>query len=580
MFNIVLFHLPSAVCGRTFGILKMTIMISKYTILLFLLSLGLSLSAQHYVDSTQTYLKNGSNIHAEPGDTVYFNGGDWPYIMLENFQGKKDSLITFINNNGQVRIHNTHYFGFNVKNCDYIKIAGNGDTNHLYGIHISQVTQGGGFGFGSLSNHFELSYTEIEHTLLAGIYAKTDPDNTFKSSRDSFLMEDIYIHHNFIHDVGDEGMYLGSTKYFGQPIPYNGGDTTVLPHLLQNVEVAYNTFHDIGWDAIQLSSAALGKNSIHDNYILRDSERMSFNQMSGIMVGGGTRADVYNNYIQDGKGSGMVIASLGGQRIYNNVIINAGQGFYPQDPMQMQHGIYVGDISMATDSSLFIFNNTIIHPKSDCIRFTSLKSTDNKIANNVLVDPGNYEFYDSLHTSFTKDDAYIMISDPNIQVDTFANRYSQWVNQLGFLNPSKNKFALSAQSTLIDQGSSNPLVSISFDHYNKPRPIGQGIDIGAFEFDSTHTNIPVPRNEKASFYIFPNPVRQKLYAVIPYTCDSTPSVEIISLKGEKQKATFTFDRVSSKVTMNTQQLISGVYIVHIITRNHSHSAKFIVIHDG
>jgi hypothetical protein len=529
------------------------------------------------VDSTQTYLKNGANIHVSPGDTVFFKGGNWHYIMLENFKGTSDSAITFMNYNGKVRIHNTHYFGINVKNCDHIHLTGTGDDTIPYGIHISQVTQGGGIGFGSLSNHFEIDHFHIENTLLAGIYAKTDPDISFASSRDSFLMEDVYIHHNFFNDIGDEGLYIGSTKYFGQLISFNGSDTLVLPHLLKNVDISFNQFYDIGWDAIQLSSAALGDNRIHDNYIIRDSKRMTFNQMSGIMVGGGTKADVYNNYIQDGKGSGMVIASLGGQRIFNNVIINAGQGFYPDDQMMMQHGIYIGDISMEQDSSLFIFNNTIVHPKSDCIRFTSLNSANNVIANNALIDPGNYEFYDSLHTSFTKIDAYIMISDQSISIDTFNNYYHQNVFAMGFSDAQQNNFTLINSSVLIDKGSSDPRISCLFDHYNNQRPIGLSPDIGAFEFNAlTVSNSGNNAYQSNSLSIHPNPCTNQLVVTLPSNCDSMPKLMVYSMRGELQEAKFKFQSDHRTIHIITNNLNEGMYLLHIEAEGVSYSTKFLI----
>ena len=73
-------------------------------------------------------------------------------------------------------------------------------------------------------------------------------------------------------------------------------------------------------------------------------------QMSGILIGGGSQCDCYNNYIYKGKGDGIESLGLGDYRIFNNVIVDAGRSYYPSDPTKMKYGIYVNDNSAGSNS--------------------------------------------------------------------------------------------------------------------------------------------------------------------------------------------------------------------------------------
>jgi hypothetical protein len=544
--------------------------------ILFLALLFVSniIQAQHYIDTLTNYIKHGSNIHVSPGDTLYLQAGNRPYIMLENIHGTQDSIVTIINHNGEVEINTNHYFGLITVNCSHFRITGTGTPGINYGINISKVSNGGGIGLSALSNQFEIDHIRIANTKLAGIYAKTDPDTTFTSIRDSFLMENIKIHHNLIENVNDEGMYIGSTKFFGQLIPYQGGDTLLFPHYIKGVEIYSNIIKHPGWDGIQLSSA-IDNASIHDNIIFDDSHRKSHNQMSGIMLGGGTKADCYNNYIMDGRGSGIVLASIGGQKIYNNIIINAGNQYYPGDPMLMQHGIYVGDISTFQDSSFNIINNLIINPKSDGIRFTSLKSKNNLVANNIIINPGNFIFYDTLHTQFTSRDAYIMVSDTSIDIDTSNNYFSLHHRGLNFTDTLSFKYTLKSNSPLIDAGIDISNLNISIDAFNNPRKIGNQFDIGPYEYNSTVVHLSDKTIQLISPIIYPNPARDRI-TIDFQGVEKARTIKIISTTGQVLlEDSIKRNTGLRKINIETGFLNPGIYFLQIEAENKKVIKRFI-----
>lgn len=444
-----------------------------------------SQSKSYIIPSNVFYIDANSSPYnlVKGGDTLYFQAGNRDYLCLKNFMGKPGLPIVMINSGGSVVINTTHYYGISIQNCRYIKLTGTGFPGMQYGFDIQRVTNGSGMGIGYLSSDFEIDHVSIQNTLLGGLYAKTDPDCETASTREKFTQFNTLIHDNYIAYSGDEGMYIGSTKYDGQTVNYLGRDTLLMPSLLDGVSVYNNIVKYAGWDGIQVSSAS--KNcKIYNNTILFDSQAGTYAQMSGIMIGGGTKCDCYNNYICDGKGDGIDCMGLGGTRIFNNVIVNPGITYFPGDQTVPKHGMFISDNSVQKDSSFYIFNNNIINPKSEGIRFCSALSKGNLISSNVIINPGSYDFYQNGNTSYKGIDTYVMIQKVGTDL-TLSNNYFERTGSLaGFLAPSMhelNDFKLTPGSPLVDAGDTNPKATTTFDIINSVRPQGLKSDIGAFE---------------------------------------------------------------------------------------------------
>jgi len=274
----------------------------------------------------------------KPGDTLYFSAGSRQYINVSNFQGSSLKPIVIINKGGEVSIDTDHYYGITIQNCRYIKFTGTGSPGQFYGFKIKKVSKGAGLSMGYLSSDVEIDHVSIENTLIGGLYAKTDPDCSPSTTRGAFTQYNTIIHDNYIANTGDEGMYIGSTKYFGQTVNCNGKDTLVMPSLLDGVKIYNNIVKYTGWDGIQVSSAS--KNcQIYGNSISYDSMAKDDTQMSGILIGGGTKCDCFNNYIYHGTGDGIDCLGLGGTRIFNNIIVEPGLNLYTNDPTKMKQGI-------------------------------------------------------------------------------------------------------------------------------------------------------------------------------------------------------------------------------------------------
>ena len=454
----------------------------EFLFCLFLLIFAKTVVGQtsHIITQDKIYL-NGLDAayqNIKPGDTLVFVSGTKNYLLIKNFHGAPGKPLVMINSGGPIIIDTDHYYGISIANCQYIKLTGTGDPSQTYGFQVKRVANGSGLGIGELSSDFEIDHVSIENCKIGGLYAKTDPDCSLTSVRSRFTQYNTLIHDNYIANVADEGMYIGSTKYDGQTVFCNGKDTVLMPSLLEGVRVYNNIVKYSGWDGIQVSSAYKDC-KIYNNTIMFDSQAEANSQMSGIMIGGGTRCDCFNNFISEGKGDGIESHGLGGTRIFNNIILDAGKSYLPADLTQMKYGIYISD----NDSSIYIENNNIVNPKSDGIRFANVTGNVNVIESNVIINPGNFDLYQNGNTWAKGVDSYIMRPDPGF-IFTLQNNYlarsTDSVKYVSSTFQSPADFKLLPGSPLIDHADIDK--NVNFDFEGLPRPFGIKSDIGAFEF--------------------------------------------------------------------------------------------------
>jgi hypothetical protein len=509
---------------------------------------------------------------AAPGDTIFLSGGHREFLLMRNFRGDSLNPITFMNTDGVVIIDTDHYFGISAENCRFIRLTGTGSSDNFYGIQIKRVSQGGGIGIGKLSSDFELDHVSIKNVQQSAIVAKTDPNCLFNSTRDKFTQYNTIIHDNYIENSGNEGMYVGNTKYFGQTVNCNGTDTLLMPSLLNGVRIFGNILHYTGWDGIQVTSASANC-SIYDNLIMFDSQAEQSAQMSGILLGGGSKCDCYNNYISDGKGNGIESHGLGGYRIFNNIIVNAGKTFLPDDSSKMRHGIFISDVSALPDSSFYLLFNDMVNPKSDGIRFSSIRSRNNLIASNVIINPGNFDYYENGHTSFKGQDAYVMIPDASADVSLKNNYFARTPDSAGF---SPTNYTLQPGSPLIDAAFSDNR-GVAFDFYHHERPYGIVSDIGAHEYNPAFLGFPENQTRSAKrITLFPNPVTDSFFIRF-YSSETTSTILFMyDLQGKligRYNLEISGPGMQTK-EVNVKNLPEGIYLIMLRTGGQNHSGRF------
>ncbi len=422
-----------------------------------------------------------------PGDVICLYPGLRSFLLFNNLHGTEEQPITIVNNIGQVVIDTDHFYGIKFSNCSHIRFTGTGNNDIDYGIYIRRVGKGAGISIDDLSTDFELDHLRISNTALGGIYAKTDPDCSFQATRDNFTFTNLHIHNCWLHDIQDEGLYIGSSKYTGQYLP--DCDTTVLPHIVTGVHIHDNLVEHTGWDGIQVSSSPIDC-QVYNNTIRYDSWRETHFQMSGILIGGGSSCNCYNNHIAHGKGDGIDVFGSGEMRFYNNLIINAGRSFQADDPSQSKHGIFIGDAPDGSPVKIKLLYNTIVSPKSTGIRFFNANSTENLIVNNIIIDPGNF--------GQIGQQAFF---NHQLSADQFTlsnNLFSDNINTPKFIDPTHN-FDLKPNSPAVNAAMDAGNYQINFDVLMRPRPHNGAYDIGAFESQDPYASLNDNRSAKEIF---------------------------------------------------------------------------------
>ncbi len=523
-------------------------------------------STIHLIDGVSSLYKN-----VQPGDTIHLKAGSWDKLLIRNFSGSPGMPITFVNKDGIVNISTDSYYGISISNCHYIRFSGQGNVANFYGIQIKKVAGGSGIGIGTLSSDVEIDHVSVENCRNSGIVAKTDPDCSLGATRDRFTQFNTSIHDNYISHTGNEGMYIGSSYYAGVTIFCNGKDTIVKPPVLNFVKVYNNVVEHSGWDGIQVSSAPLHC-LIYNNTVLNDSEAEVQSQMSGILIGGGSKCDCYNNLIKDGKGDGIEDHGLGGNKIYNNIIVNAGRTYLPNDSTRLKHGIFVSDVSALKDSSFNILFNDIINPKSDGIRFQSIKSKNNLIASNLIVNPGSYNLYELDNTSFTGSDAYVMVPNTTSNLQLKNNFFARSIAAAGI---SDSDYSPQPGAPLINKGYQQA-AWLTTDFKNKRRPVGGLFDIGAIEYDSGDDRLTDTVSKKPAL-LFPNPVHSKLSIRYLSVNLAKTAFHIYTFNGKLvlQRSKQELSQGIQELTIDVNMLGCGLYIYSIDNDNIVSYGKFV-----
>ncbi len=537
---------------------------------------GLLLASSIVVDSSTSLIDGSQQPYNKliPGDTIYLKAGPRDYLLIRNFQGNASKPFVFINKGGVVTIDTNHTYGISIQNCRYFRFTGTGVQANFYGIEVKRVANGSGLGIGGMSSDFEIDHVSIRDVPIGGLYAKTDPDCNLNTTREKFTQFNTIIHDNYIENAGNEGMYVGSTKYSGQIVKCNGKDTLLMPSLLDGVKVYNNIIKYSGWDGIQVSSAYKSC-QVYDNIVLFDSQAEYVNQMSGIILGGGSDCDCYNNYIADGKGDGIENHGLGGKKIFNNIIVNAGITYAPNETgtTKMKHGIFVSDISALPDRSFYIINNTIINPKSDGIRFANAKSKNNLISSNVIISPGNFDTYEFGNTQFKGVDSYIMIPDKSTSILLKNNYLAR-----NALNSGLDfDYSLLKNSPLINGGyAGQPFISFDFKYH--PRTSDNPPDIGAYEYYNL-LDVSKPLKDQTLPIAYPNPVKLELIVKFMIDAKSDVTISLYNLVGRQMMVKEQFGVIPGTYStkIDVQDLSPGLYLYSVKTINKIESGKFIKV---
>jgi hypothetical protein len=400
---------------------------------------------------------DGAVMGVKPGDVICLSAAlkYTKSINFKNLVGTATKPIIVTQCGGPVHVTvNERPYNIKFSYSKHFRITG-GTADKTYGIKMSG-SSACGLVLGELVTDFQVDHVEVFDVAFAGIMAKTDPTCDDATVREHYVMRNVLIHDNYVHDTGGEGFYLGHSSYGG----YHTDSCGIrYPHLIENIKVYHNTVKNSGWDGIQLSCASKGA-EIYGNIVLNYATKKKPDQNCGIVIGAGTGGSCFGNYINQGSGSGISVFGLANNLIHDNIIVNAGK-----------MGIFC-DERTDPGSGYKIINNTIINPKHEGMRIYAETVPSNLVANNIIVNPGTYNL-------FLKD-SYIM-KLKSVKLTAYNNYMTRSIKSLKFENAAMFNFRLTSTSPVIDKGRDITSFGIHRDFYGNARLKGAAYNIGASE---------------------------------------------------------------------------------------------------
>ena len=327
------------------------------------------------------YAFDGAEQGILPGQTLCLAAGQRGPMKLVNIHGTKSSPVVVKNCGGVMETTPFHY-AMTIQQSRHVKLSGTGDADYHYGIRL-----GGTLGIERLSSDIEVNNVEIYQADFAGIMAKTDPTCESDTQAGNFTLENLNIHHNWIHNTQrGEGMYLGYTGLY-RTLVCDGTEQKVYPHDLQGLRVQHNVVHNSAAEGIQANSLTRDT-VISDNQVsLYGQDPFAAYQNNGIQIGG-DQVLLANNVIDTGSGNG-VIAIGKDIRIENNTIVNAGSyGIFADN--RPGEGTQMGQAGLPHQ----YINNTIIDSGEEGIRsYVRLTDGANVVRGNVMINDGSPNQY-------------------------------------------------------------------------------------------------------------------------------------------------------------------------------------------
>ena len=293
------------------------------------------------------------------GETLCIPSGDYRALSFHGLRGREDSPI-LITNCGEGRVvvdPQGTSSALGAHGSRYLHISGTGDPEQEYGFLLKNAGSGRSIVDmqGGVSD-IELDHLEVEGPAYSGIAIRSYPYCDESLSRSVFTQHNTLIHHNYVHDVSGEGLYIGPSHYFEDYSPTSGEECSPgFPEAaLIGVQVHDNIVEDVGRDGIQVGAAIEGM-SINNNTIRRYALSGDFGHNGGIQINPGSVGWVYGNLIESvsGGGSDNAIQFAGGvdgpTYIYNNMVLGSATPFIALSRMG------------SADSDVFFLNNTVVN---------------------------------------------------------------------------------------------------------------------------------------------------------------------------------------------------------------------------
>ena len=535
----------------------MRIFISIFCIMYVQMSIAQVCNCTYTITKTGSY--DGKTLKIGPGATVCIQAGKYNYLRLNNFVGAPNNPIKFVNCGGLVDVNypTGSTTGIAIQGSRYFQITGTGTPGLEYGIRISATGSGiSGLNITGKSSDCEVDHLEVSNAGFAGIMIKTDPTCDVSTQRSSFAMYNVKVHHNYVHDVKGEGLYIGNSFWNeGQSRTCDGATVKVLPHNIYGLEISYNRTVNTGCEGIQYACAP--ESQVHHNTVYNSGiDPFDPYQDNGVQIGGGVSGSFYNNTIHKAKGIGLIIVGhLGPNYIYNNIIAEA-----------VSNGIFVDERSGSLpNAEVALVNNTIVSAGEEGIKLYN-ETQNTSILNNALVMVGSNKYISTLSSKvrFTAQNNF-----------TSANP-----GEARFVDPYGGNLRPASGSPLINAGQNTSRYGVVSDLDDSARPQGGTYDIGAYESSQSGARqgakseaVAAAESSVVLVRAYPSPATDQLVVRLSNE-ELIEQVSIVDGNG-RELGRHTASTPVSELSVPVGQLGKGIYLLRVGTASRQYGGRFL-----
>jgi len=426
------------------------------------LSLGLSLplianATTYYVSGTGSDSNSGLSSSApflhlqtaadltKPGDTVMVMNGRYTPAAAGD-------AVLDISTSGTA----SHWISYEALSGQHPVIE---FTNGWTGIQIDAAyIRISGFEVAGGAKNVTLAYAKANAKNLSNY--RTSANGIIVNQYNNTVPHHIIIENNFVHDAPGAGI---ATCY---------ADYITIQHNVTARNAFWSPYANSGisiWEMRDIDKNTGYKNYIIDNESYDNQEFIPFYAVGKITDGNGIIVDDNKNS-QSTKG----VAYIGRTYVANNISYgNGGSGIHTYSS---QHVDIINNTAWMNNKSPEINEGQIFANSAD----------DVNILNNIAVAPAGKSFYSRYDNGSTVLYAYNTLFSST----TAAGRAGaplgphDHVADPLLLHPSKAEFELTAHSPAIGNGTST--LAPSTDYAGNPRPSGQPIDRGAYQYQGGH----------------------------------------------------------------------------------------------
>jgi len=399
---------------------------------------------------------DGERMNVRPGDVIAVQAGAYRFIRFPNVRGSAERPVTIVNEGGLVDVRNDDRgYAVVIERSQHVHLTGTGSRAHEYGFRC-HITKKGmtAFHVNGKSCDVEVDHVEISGAGFAGFNVKDEPRPDGSTNRPNFVMRNINLHHNYVHDVKGEGFYVGHTFYTG----YKVEGKVLYPHEIHGLRIHHNLTRRTGCEGIQVGSAAEDV-EIHDN-VIEDAGVAPFAdyQNNGMQIGTATTGRIYNNVIRRCPGTGIIITGRGNNTFANNLVVDCGgSGMYLMDREQEMSGV-----------GYRFVNNTIVNPGDWGFGLNCARAPEIVVANNIVVQDNGKPHIQN-HKAGTK-----LVKRNNLLVRSVA--------EVGFANPAEGDYRLARASAARGRGGIEVAYGVTTDLAGRDRPKRSAWDLGAYSY--------------------------------------------------------------------------------------------------